>query len=189
MFRKIEIFFCILLAAIWIQAQNTHQKPGSPSQTSNTKANPLITDEQAKDAVLALKKLQARTEIGISQDDYSRALGDAYFSVRLFLDSDSAASVPEFSKALNSAIKWYRAAAELWKIKTDTQEVAESVPGLKPDGADCDQQLGGDENLCVKYPELISDRSGKRGINYEGAINEAWRLASTEVRIADKLLK
>jgi hypothetical protein len=189
MLRKIEIYFCILLAAISIQAQNTHQKPGTSNQASNTKANTLITDEQAKDAVLALKKLQARTEIGISQEDYSRALGDTYFSVKMFLDSDSAASVPEFSKALNNAIKWYRAAADLWQIKAGVKEVSESVPGMPIEGTDCDHQPAGDENLCVKYPELVSVRSGERGIYYEDAMNGAWRLASAEIRNADKFLK
>jgi hypothetical protein len=46
--------------------------------------------QSAKEAVRALPKLQARVEAGISYRDYSPALGDALFEVKLFLQSPGA---------------------------------------------------------------------------------------------------
>ena len=53
----------------------------------------LKTDQKAKDAVGALKKLEASVETGISYKDYSLALGSANFSVKQYTDSAKATSV------------------------------------------------------------------------------------------------
>ncbi|HTF66507.1 MAG TPA: hypothetical protein VK638_27865 [Edaphobacter sp.] len=54
----------------------------------------LKSDQKAKEAVIALKKLEARTDAGVSHRDYLVALGDTNFSVRQFLESERAREVP-----------------------------------------------------------------------------------------------
>jgi hypothetical protein len=176
------------LVAVAQQPQTKHatsQNP--PAATQSSSASALKTNDDAKQATLALKKLQAKTEIGISQEDYSRALGDTYFSVKLFLDSDVASSAPEFSQALQGAIGWYKAAGRLWDIKTTVESA--HLPGLSLTWADCSDNPSDDQDLCKEYPGLVTDHSGKRGINYDNALPEAWRLASVQIRNADKYLK
>jgi hypothetical protein len=176
------------LVAVAQQPQTKHatsQNP--PAATQSSTASALKTNDDAKQAILALKRLQAKTEIGISQEDYSRALGDTYFSAKLFLDSDAASSAPEFSQALRSAIGWYKAAGNLWDIKTTLESA--HLPGLSLTWSDCSDKPSDNPDLCRQYPELVTDHSGKKGINYDNALPEAWRLASVEIRNADRYLK
>ena len=61
--------------------------------------------QSAKDAIRALKKLEARVEAGISYKDYAPALGDAKFEVNLFLESPEAKEMPRLSEAVKKTIR------------------------------------------------------------------------------------
>src|SRR6266481_1879701 len=67
-----------------------------------------VLPQQAKDAVLALKKLEARIQSGVNYDDYIRALGDARFSVNLFTDSQEAKKYLELVKTVKDAMSDYQ---------------------------------------------------------------------------------
>jgi hypothetical protein len=47
-------------------------------------------DEKASAAVLSLKKIQSRAEIGADYRSFSSALTEAYFSVKIFQESKQA---------------------------------------------------------------------------------------------------
>jgi hypothetical protein len=72
--------------------------------------------QSAKEAIKALKKLEARVQVGIPYIDYVRVLGETQFEVNQFLES------PEAKKdaALSSSIEWclyrYRSAHSMWEF-------------------------------------------------------------------------
>lgn len=73
--------------------------------------------DSAKDAVMALKKLQAKCQSGISYRDYSNALGDAKFPVNIFLESADAKKYPVLTTSILEAMKHYEYAGTLWNYK------------------------------------------------------------------------
>ncbi len=149
---------------------------------------PLKSDQKAKDSVLALKKLEARLEIGLSNSDYSTALGEANFAVTQFLESDRADSAPEFSNSLRDAMKWYKAAAQLW-----SRQLKEASHTGFCDAKD--NPWHHVEDLCDAYPELVArvlcprwDTCGRPGLIFELAEQESWKRAAFELRNADRAL-
>jgi len=81
--------------------------------------NKPVVPQVARDSVLALKKLEARTQAGISYDDYLRALGDTKFAVNLFLDSQDSKKFSELAEAVRKAMSDYQFAGETWKLRLD----------------------------------------------------------------------
>lgn len=73
--------------------------------------------QSAKDAIRALKKLEARVEAGISYKDYAPALGDAKFEVNLFLESPEAKEKPRLSEAVAKTMGHYLIANSVWQCK------------------------------------------------------------------------
>jgi len=153
----------------------------------------LKADPRAQDALMALKKLDAKTESGLDRRDYSAALGDANFAVKLFVESDKAKLAPEFSNALRETMKWYTAASELWDrhIETDQPygycEIVGSSTAIEQAAF-----RSGAEPLCVSsYPELIATTTEKpaerelRIIIYELAMQEAWKRAAFALKNAE----
>jgi hypothetical protein len=56
--------------------------------------------ESAKEAIRALRKLEAKIEVGISYADYLTALGDANFEAKMFLESPEAKEIWKECKKL-----------------------------------------------------------------------------------------
>ncbi|MGD0217487.1 MAG: hypothetical protein ABSC45_08265 [Desulfobaccales bacterium] len=63
----------------------------------------IAFSQSAKDALRAMKKLQARTQAGISYNDYAPALGEAKFEINLFLESPAAKENYKFTEAIPSS--------------------------------------------------------------------------------------
>ena len=79
---------------------------------------PTLTHAQsAKEALMALKKLQARTQAGISYKDYGNALGEAKFPLNQFFESKDAQKYPELSTSLRKAMTHYEYATLPWNHK------------------------------------------------------------------------
>jgi hypothetical protein len=76
----------------------------------------------ARNALNAVKKVEARIEIGVSFGDYASVVGDAWFEVKIFIESPDGKKVPEFSMLLTKAVSDYKLALEIWqnKIKHST---------------------------------------------------------------------
>ena len=73
--------------------------------------------QTAKDAVMGLKKLQARCQAGISYRDYGNALADAKFPVNLFMESAESKNTPELTESINKVINHYVSAGVVWNYK------------------------------------------------------------------------
>jgi hypothetical protein len=166
--------------------------------------------------VLALEKLQARVEAGLSLQDYSAALGEANLIVKRFLESDKAESASDFSNSLRNAAKWYAGAEQLWH-----RQLESPVPlgYCSPDGL---PSFNADD-LCMSYPQLVTTVPGKiptttdslqssaalvaleatlavmqtsKGEAFEGspgliyhlAVLESWRRAHFELKNAHRLI-
>lgn len=82
---------------------------------------PTLTHAQsAKDALMGLKKLQARTQAGISYNDYSNAVGEAKFPLNIFLESKDARNYTELSTSLQKIMAHYEYVGHLWNQKIST---------------------------------------------------------------------
>jgi hypothetical protein len=141
----------------------------------------LSTDQTARDAVLALDKLQSKLDVGVSYNDYSVALGEANFATKQFLESTKASSAPEFSNSLREAMRWYVAGERLWtrQIKKDDL-YGFCKPGDYEDDA---------KDLCQAYPEVVNLVMGKPGFQYREARQVAWNLAGSALKNAKAALK
>jgi hypothetical protein len=80
--------------------------------------------DDAKAVVKALKKLQARTEIGINFRDYDSAVSDVYPEVKVFVESTESKDMPELRLVLKNAIDCYLKVRELWSIKIGSDSPA-----------------------------------------------------------------
>lgn len=80
--------------------------------------------DDAKAVVKALKKLQARTEIGINFQDYDSAVSDVYPEVKVFIEATESKDMPELRLVLKNAIDCYLKVRELWSIKIGSDSPA-----------------------------------------------------------------
>lgn len=73
--------------------------------------------QSAKEAVMALKRLEARVQAGISYRDYGPALGEAKFPVNMYIESLDAKKTTELSGLIEKTMFHYEQAAFVWKEK------------------------------------------------------------------------
>jgi hypothetical protein len=68
----------------------------------------------AKAIVKSLKKLEARTEIGIDFKDYEKAVAELYADTKVFIESAESESMPELRILLRNAIDCHMQVREAW---------------------------------------------------------------------------
>jgi hypothetical protein len=68
--------------------------------------------QSAEGAYRALKKLEAKTQVGISPRDYSAALGEARFELNMFMEGPEAKRQPQVAQYLTEAMKHFQAATK-----------------------------------------------------------------------------
>jgi Sec-independent protein translocase protein TatA len=90
----------------------------------------LAYGQAAKDAIKAVKKLEAKVESGTSYKKYREDLGDANAEVKLFLESKAAKKDPALAQSLKKIMENYQDAANLWKTIADHPARA---PYFQPD--------------------------------------------------------
>jgi len=61
----------------------------------------------AKEAVSALKKVEARLQVGISYQDYTKLLGETLHQVNLFLESPESTQKPELAQSIRNVFSYY----------------------------------------------------------------------------------
>ncbi len=72
--------------------------------------------QSSKEAIRALKKLEAKCQAGINYRDYVRALGEAKFEVNLFLEGKEAKNNPDLAELVTKAMKEYEEARDYWEM-------------------------------------------------------------------------
>jgi hypothetical protein len=78
--------------------------------------------KSARDALNALKKVQARAEIGVNHSQYSEVLGQAWADITIFLDSPEGKELWEFSRVLSKGVACYKKALADWNEKFEVNE-------------------------------------------------------------------
>jgi hypothetical protein len=79
----------------------------------------LNAPQSARPVLNLIKKLEARTEVGINFRDYSTIVGETWAEIKVFCESPDGELVPEFSQLLLSAISKYKLALDIWTGKID----------------------------------------------------------------------
>jgi len=74
--------------------------------------------KSARDALNALKRIQAKTEVGVNKFDYSKQLGDSWGEVKIFVESPEGKDYSDLSDRMRRAIEYYKSAGEGWTIDT-----------------------------------------------------------------------
>lgn len=73
----------------------------------------------ARTALNAIKKLNARTEVGINYRDYGTVVGETWAEVKVFVESPEGEQLEDFSKLLVGTVDKYRLALDIWRGKID----------------------------------------------------------------------
>lgn len=135
--------------------------------------------QSAKEAVMALKKLQARCETGISYREYSPALGEAKYAVNLFAESEEAKESPKLKDSILNAITHYEFANIVWKHKFSSRSLTYSI--------DADSNAGrAIEELYPRAP--TSSVFGHKFYKIDELLLVCWAEAAKELENTTKLL-
>src|ERR1019366_5571163 len=189
-----KAIIALFLAVAFVAAPAQSRKK-SVARTATAAPSPK-QDPKAKEAVLALEKLESTIESGVGLQDYSKALAEANFPVKMYLSGESAASYPALSKAIEDTVKWYRAARSVWSqgVITDFPIghcTAWTTP-IPPGGHVLSLDGHMSEELCTSYPELVTTEPDSRHydatdntvtenrkiIRFDDAQQKAWKLGS-----------
>lgn len=145
----------------------------------------IATAQSAKEAVLALKKLEARVQSGVSYRDYGQALGDAKFPVNLYLESEDKKN-PALVESIKKTMEHYEVVGRVW------QWCVENHSGNLP----VDIELG--KMVISRYPETGKTREDGGALVSSGSYGDrlvgddvypiVWNKASEELKITTALL-
>lgn len=69
----------------------------------------------ARAALNAMKKLDARIEVGINYTNYSEVVGESWGEVRIFVESPEGKEIPEFSQLMELMIDNHKKALDIWR--------------------------------------------------------------------------
>jgi hypothetical protein len=132
-------------------------------------------DPLAKAALVSLQKLQSKTEVGVTHEDYTAALGDANFAVNQYLDAKNPSRdySDRFSSALHYSIYYYSAAGDEWQSAIDHDNAF--LP--------CSDAAV----TCSNYPDLVHPKYGKSGppgIVSMDFVSYYWKIADDYVQKA-----
>lgn len=178
------------------KVKSFQSKPSSgSSSTPDTSTKSSVTptgalEEAAREALRALKKLEARVQVGISYRDYGPALGDAQFEVNQFLESPEAKEKSELAESIASVLGHYQFANVVWRHKVSSGWgffiFYENKNKDSPD-----RILG--ELVLKTYPKAIEAKTttsdkGQNVLNTDRVISIIWGKASTELKKATSLL-
>lgn len=208
--KAILITLIITITVCRSQAQ-VHKK--TPIAKTAAVSSPR-QDQKAKDAIVALEKLESTIESGVGLQDYSKALAEANFPIKVFLSGDSAANFPELSASIEDTVKWYRAARSVWShgvaedypIGYCSEWTTPPPPGQKIallDRPQFQDMARMSTELCNAFPELVTIESDTRYlgpsaknvtedrkiIRFNDAQQTAWRLGSAALQHAENLMK
>jgi len=148
---------------------------------------PTLTHAQSeKDAVLALKKLQAKIQEGISYMDYRNALGEAKFPLNIFLESKDAQKYPELSISLKKVMGHYEYAGFIWDGKI-SGGVLGSYIGVNSDVGKEIGQLYPNARKDTKEGGALTDLPTLNAYDIDSLLPLIWKEASMELDNATKL--
>jgi len=132
--------------------------------------------QSAKEAMKALKKMDVRTEVGVSYQDYSPLVSDCKVEVDSFLESKAAKKSPEFAAHLKKAMDYYLLAKKIWDLKfmvsrpndfpTVDSDIGQAIRSLFPEAKSkkpTGPETYGDTRSYYYIPEVLNDIWVKAG--------------------------
>jgi hypothetical protein len=161
----------------------------------------VVYAQSGKEAYKALKKLEAKSQVGTDYRGYMDALGDANLELNLFAESKSAGASPELVESLKKALEHYKDAADLWKTIVDHPErTPDFFPNEKSDGKTDEQWhvnlVETARMMFKKYPAAYGKdppRAGDAILSHRITLNDflaiIWNEASGELSKAMKYIQ
>ncbi len=140
-----------------------------------------VYGETAKDAYIALKKLEAKCQVGISYNNYFEALGDIQFDINMFLESRQAERNPELTESIIVTLDHYKFASTVLEYFYGNNAI------IYHRGTDKD--IGMD--IIYKYPKSLNAlvrTEDSIGLNPFKVLKVIWNEASEELTRATELL-
>lgn len=87
-------------------------------------AVPVVHAQSARDVVKALKRVEARVDMGISYNEYLLSVADARVEVQMYLESHEAKQKPALTNLIKKIIEHYETVREIWRNKVSkTQDI------------------------------------------------------------------
>ena len=137
-----------------------------------------VFGQSAKEAIMALMKLQMKCETGILYNDYLPAITQAKIPVMSFIESPASKNAPEFSEALSSALAHYELAGSIFEYMFNAGAGQHFVSTQNPTLFNKIRQA---------YPELhIYEQKDESGFSYSEAIQIMWTRAASEIERASE---
>jgi hypothetical protein len=135
----------------------------------------LAYGQSAKDAIKALKKIEARTETGITKKDYSAALADTKVEVNLFLESKAGKKNPQLTDHIKKALYLFEIANTIWGEKfTPYATRYEQIGAVAVDS---------DYGKLIRklYPKARTSKPGEYIVDI--VLSDIWADASKEIKM------
>lgn len=138
--------------------------------------------ETAKDAIQALKKLQMRTETGVSYREYPSILSDTKYTVKMYVESPEGALNSELSKLLLEPLNHFESALTIWKDKFSTNK------GNCPSNWLCDDDIYAVTKVYSDAPVHIAGYTKIKYLDIDETISFLWAKGKKDIDKASLLL-
>lgn len=157
--------------------------------------------QTAKEAYKALKKVEARTETGISYKEYPQIIADAKVEVDGFLETKEANKKEKFANHIKKAMDYYLLAGNIWRIEFSNIEPENTITANSQEGKLIAKLYPKARAELIKRPregdiipslqkEFESYRLRKGPVYYIPEIlKNIWADASKELKAASEFLK
>lgn len=156
--------------------------------------------QSARDAIKALKRIEARVDMGINYNEYVLAVADARVEVEMYLESSEARQKQALTNSIKKILEHYETAREVWKMKVSKTEDIGTVFGHLICLKDDPEGVFG-RRLLKQYPQAekpvdhggaMATRAYKKGacdeILVDNLIHIIWLEASRDLHQATKML-
>jgi hypothetical protein len=161
---------------------------------------PAAYAQSARDTIKALKRIEARADMGISYSEYVLAVADARVEVQMYLESHEAKQKAELTGLIKRILGHYETAREIWKTKVSrTQDLGTVFGHLICLNNDPEGVLG--RRLLKQYPQAdkpvdqggaLAQRAYKKDeceeVHVDNLIHIIWDEASRDLLRATKML-
>lgn len=139
---------------------------------------------EARGALVALRKLDARVSVGISYRDYPSVLSDAKFAVGQFSRSEAARNLREMDTRLENVLHHYDTALDLWRVRFADPR------GRASETFDRFENERLYDRLMTKYAGRVQAAMvNGRSLHYGATLSVIWGAARQELDEADRALK
>jgi hypothetical protein len=141
--------------------------------------------QSAKDAHEALKKLEARTQVGITYPEYLKAVGDTKYLVQKFLETKDADNHPNIANAHKKTMLNYELAAAVWQSRFTP---VRGIELMSEQGISIREYLG----KRHEWPSLIIEQSQAGALEIldpQKLLSLIWTKASKELAAATELIE